>query len=156
MRAMPVRVLLGYLGHHRTRYAGGVVLLFATTLSALAIPWVIKGTIEAVAEAGGLRNASGPAGARAAVATGALLVVGLAALQGASRAASRFCLLGASQRVEARIRDDLFGRLLRLPPAFYQAQRTGDLQKLMRDYAIITGEMAPEEISLPAGATAGK
>jgi ATP-binding cassette subfamily B protein len=64
---------------------------------------------------------------RAEVALGALLIAGLAVAQGLIRTASRFALFGASQRIEADIRNDLFARLVRLPPAFYQAQRTGDL-----------------------------
>ena len=120
MREMPVRVLTRYLKEYRTRYLGGGVLLLATNLCALAIPWVVKDTIEVLRGEGG-RAAQG------ALTTGALLVVGLAALQGLVRSASRLVLLGTSQRVEARIRDDLFARLSRLTPAYYQRQRTGDL-----------------------------
>lgn len=114
---MPVRVLVRYLDRYRTRYLGGFAFLLATNGCALAIPWVVKETIEAIAA-----RASGGA-----VAAGALGIVALAVLQGVTRSASRFALLGASQRVEADIRNDVFGRLLRLAPAFYQTQRTGDL-----------------------------
>ena len=120
---MSTRILFGYLARYRARYLLGFALLLATTLCALAIPWVIKLTIESIGSAIG----RGGAGARMTVPTGALLIVGLALLQGVARSASRFALLGASQRVEAAIRDDLFHRLLRLPPAYYQTQRTGDL-----------------------------
>jgi ATP-binding cassette subfamily B protein len=114
-----VRVLARYLDRYRARYLGGFGLLVATTLCALAIPWVIKRTIEALAPAAG--------GAGPALVVGPLLIVVLALVQATTRSASRLALLGASQRVEADLRDDLFDRLLRLPPAFYQAQRTGDL-----------------------------
>jgi ATP-binding cassette subfamily B protein len=128
---MPVRVLIGYLERYRARYLGGFALLLATNLCALAIPWVIKLTVEAIGSAVGAAGGTAAApdldATRRAVTTGALAIVGLAVLQGAVRSASRFALLGASQRVEADIRNDLFGRLVRLPPAFYQAQRTGDL-----------------------------
>ncbi len=121
---MSVRILLGYLARYRARYAAGFALLFATTLCALAIPWVIKLTVEAIGSAAG---AGAGRSARSAVSGGALAIVGLALLQGVVRSASRFALLGASQRVEADIRNDLFRRLVVLPPAFYQGQRTGDL-----------------------------
>lgn len=117
---MAVRVLIRYLDRYRARYLGGIAFLLLTNLCALAIPWVVKDTIEAVS------GRATPGSARA-VTTGALLVMGLAGLQGLARSGSRLALLGASQRVEARIRDDLFGRLITLPQAFYQAQRTGDL-----------------------------
>ncbi|MBI4013022.1 MAG: ABC transporter ATP-binding protein [Candidatus Rokubacteria bacterium] len=121
---MSIRILLRYLARYRGRYLAGFALLFVTTLCALAIPWVIKLAIEALAAG---RGADAVAGARIAVGLGALVIVGLAVAQGVVRSASRLALLGASQRVEADIRDDLFRRLVRLPPAFYQGQRTGDL-----------------------------
>jgi ATP-binding cassette, subfamily B, multidrug efflux pump len=123
-----IRILVPYLARYRARYLSGFALLLATNLAALAIPWVVKRTIEAVGPAVGRPVAPlvGTTPGRALTA-GALLIVGLAILQGATRLASRYALLGASQRVEADIRDDLFDRLLRLPPAYYQTQRTGDL-----------------------------
>jgi ATP-binding cassette subfamily B protein len=117
------RVLLRYVSRYRARYLGGFALLVLTNLCALAIPWVIKHTIEAV---GGTPEGSAP-DAGAALRTGALLIIALAMGQGLTRAFSRLALLGASQRVEADIRNDLFGHLARLPAAFYQSQRTGDL-----------------------------
>jgi ATP-binding cassette subfamily B multidrug efflux pump len=124
-----IRILAGYLARYRGRYLIGFLLLLATTVCALAIPWVIKLTVEAIGAAEARPPAAGvEAGAAGrAVALGAAAIVALAVLQGLVRSASRFALLGASQRVEADIRDDLFRRLVRLPPAFYQAQRTGDL-----------------------------
>jgi ATP-binding cassette subfamily B multidrug efflux pump len=117
-----LRVLIRYLYRYRARYAGGVALLLATNLCVLAIPWVIKHTIEALSGQAGIARAT-----VAAVLHGAALLVALAAMQAVVRAASRLVLLGASQHVEADIRDDLFGRLIELPQAFHQGQRTGDL-----------------------------
>jgi ATP-binding cassette subfamily B multidrug efflux pump len=120
-----IRILSRYLGRYRARYLAGIALLLATNLGALAIPWVIKLTIEAIASAGASEASRAAAGA--AVVWGALVIVALAVVQGLVRSASRFALLGAGQRVEADIRDALFARLVRLPPAFYQGRRTGDL-----------------------------
>ena len=116
---MPVRVLLRYVARYRARYVVGFGFLVATTLCALAVPWVVKGTIEVL-------SARTPGATRAAM-TGALWVVGLALLQAVSRSASRLLLLGAGQHVEAAIRADLFRHFLTLSPDFYQARRTGDL-----------------------------
>jgi ATP-binding cassette subfamily B protein len=44
-----------------------------------------------------------------------------------ARAGSRFAIIGAGQWVEHDLRRDLYAHLLRLPPAFFQGQRTGDL-----------------------------
>jgi ATP-binding cassette subfamily B protein len=116
-----LRVLLRYLARHWSPYAGGILLLLVTNACALAIPWVVKDAVDI------LRAATGGRPAHRELAWAALLVVGLAAAQGVTRSASRLLLLGTAQRVEARLRADLFGRLLELEPAFYQAHRTGDL-----------------------------
>jgi ATP-binding cassette subfamily B protein len=85
-------------------------------------------TIEALGgAAGGRAETAAVAGAGRALILGPLAIAGLALGQALTRTASRLALLGASQRVEADLRNDVFGRLLRLPPAFYQTQRTGDL-----------------------------
>jgi ATP-binding cassette, subfamily B, multidrug efflux pump len=118
---MPVSVLGRYLARHWARYAVGVVLLLATNACALLIPWVTKDVVDALGGAG-RTNAT-----REIVASGALLVVGLALTQLFVRTASRLVLLGAGQRVEAEIRADLFDALLRLDQRFYQSRRTGDL-----------------------------
>src|SRR5437867_5767984 len=112
MPAMVLRVLVEYLRRHRTRYLSGIALLLATNACALAIPWIIKDAIEAVSGSGP-RGSTGPA-SYADVVRLALLVIGLAVLQALTRSASRLTLLGASQRVEARIRDHVFAHLLRL------------------------------------------
>jgi ATP-binding cassette subfamily B protein len=127
---LPLRVLWRYLWRYRVRYLAGLGLLVATNAGALAIPWVIKWTVEALVESVDPAAGAGHAGAGGrlgAVTAGALGIVGLALAQGVTRAASRLALLGASQRVEADMRDDLFARLLTLGPAFYQEHRTGDL-----------------------------
>jgi ATP-binding cassette subfamily B protein len=118
---MSFRMLGRYLARHRVRYATGVLLLLATNACALLIPWVTKDVIDALGGAG-----AAPA-TRATVTASALLVVGLALLQALTRTASRLVLLGAGQRIENEIRQDLFEVFLRLEPGFYQSRRTGDL-----------------------------
>jgi ATP-binding cassette subfamily B protein len=118
---MPVSTLGRYLARHRARYAAGVLLLLATNVCALLIPWVTKDVVDALGGAG--RSAA----TRETVAMGALLVVVLALVQALVRTASRLVLLGAGQRVETAIRADLFDAFLRLEPGFYQTRRTGDL-----------------------------
>ena len=121
LASMPVSTLGRYLARHRARYAAGVLLLLATNVCALLIPWVTKDVVDALGGAG--RSAA----TRQTVAVGALLVVALALLQALVRTVSRLVLLGAGQRVETAIRADLFDAFLRLEPGFYQTRRTGDL-----------------------------
>jgi ATP-binding cassette subfamily B protein len=118
---MPVFILGRYLARHRARYATGVLLLLATNVCALLIPWVTKDIVDALGGAGP------PDSVRTTVAVGTLLVVGLALVQALVRIVSRLVLLGAGQQVETEIRADLFDAFLRLEPAFYQSRRTGDL-----------------------------
>jgi ATP-binding cassette subfamily B protein len=55
------------------------------------------------------------------------LIVLLALGNGAARLGSRFLMIGSAQRVESDLRNELYGSLLRLGPAFYARHTTGDL-----------------------------
>lgn len=51
----------------------------------------------------------------------------LALANGVARLGSRFTIIGAAQRVEYDLRNDLYAALETFPPAFYAAHPTGDL-----------------------------
>jgi ATP-binding cassette subfamily B protein len=130
-----IRILFGYVARYRARYLAGFALLLVTTACSLSIPWVIKVTVDHI-------GAGGLAGAGAVLWVGPAAIVGLAVAQALTRIASRLCLLGASQRVEADLRADLFRRLTLLPPAFYQAHRTGDLMsRATNDLQTVAGAL---------------
>jgi ATP-binding cassette subfamily B protein len=57
----------------------------------------------------------------------AALIIVLALVHGSSRLGSRFAITGASQKIEADIRGDLYAALQTFPPRFYAAHSTGDL-----------------------------
>ena len=57
----------------------------------------------------------------------ALVVVGLAFLQGVFRYFQRRLIFGASRRIEADLRRSLFTNLVRQPPAFFDSLPTGDV-----------------------------
>ena len=101
---------------YRGRYAIGVLCLIAATGISLCIPWTIKNAIDALGHAGG-----------ASLPRYVVIILLLAAANGAARMGSRFAMLGAGQWVERDVRDDLFAHLLTMPPAFYHAHRVGDL-----------------------------
>lgn len=65
--------------------------------------------------------------ARAPVARDVALILLLAAANGIARLGSRFAIFGASQSVEADLRNDLYASLQTFPPAFYASHQTGDL-----------------------------
>jgi ATP-binding cassette subfamily B protein len=106
-----------YVARYRARYVLGLSCLLAATLSALAIPWTVKRAIEA------LERDPGTAPLGVFVAT----IAALALANGTARLASRFAIIGAAQRVEADVRDDLYDALQRFPPAYYARRTTGDL-----------------------------
>ncbi|MBI3028842.1 MAG: ABC transporter ATP-binding protein [Candidatus Rokubacteria bacterium] len=114
---MPARILLQHLRPYARRYALGFGCLALASLCALAIPWTLKRAIEAL-------QAGAPAGE---LRQYVLLILALAAAHGLVRLGSRFAILGGSQAVEFDLRQSLYGHLGRLPLAFYQAHRTGDL-----------------------------
>ena len=111
------RRLLPYLVRYRVRYLGGAVCLLVATLASISVPWTVKRAVDALEREG----------AAAHIGPFVLLILGLAAAHGVARLGSRFAMLGAGQWVEHDLRTALYARLLALPPAFYHAQRTGDL-----------------------------
>ena len=54
-------------------------------------------------------------------------IVLLALANGAARLGSRFTIVGAAQRIEYDLRNDLYASLETCPPSFYAAHTTGDL-----------------------------
>ncbi|MBI2216570.1 MAG: ABC transporter ATP-binding protein [Candidatus Rokubacteria bacterium] len=96
---------------------GGVLCLAIATLASLGIPWTVKRAVEALE--------TDAANAALGVFVGSIL--GLAAINAAARLGSRLAMIGAAQRVEADIRDDLYASLTRFPPALFTRYPTGDL-----------------------------
>jgi ATP-binding cassette subfamily B protein len=91
-------------------------VFFATTLSLIS-PWVLKYVIDDL-RAGFDARRLGPY---------ALVLLGLALADGGFRYLMRKHLIGASRQIEYALRNDFFSKLERLPPAYYHANRTGDL-----------------------------
>jgi ATP-binding cassette, subfamily B, multidrug efflux pump len=111
------RRFLRYLRPYRPRYLAGVACLVLAAAFSLAIPWLVKEAVDAMAagaDHGMLVSSAG-------------LILVLAALHGLARLGSRFTIIGAGQWVEHDLRRDLYARFLHLPAAFYHVRRTGDL-----------------------------
>ncbi|MCY4636365.1 MAG: ABC transporter ATP-binding protein [Acidobacteria bacterium] len=117
--------LFPYLVRYRHRFALGSVFLVLSTAITLASPWVLKHAIDHLAVRLGpdfMLAAAGPS-----LASHAAALVGLALAGGACRFLMRRIIIGASREIELDLRNDLFRHLQRLPPAWFQANRTGDL-----------------------------
>ncbi len=96
----------------------GILSLVATDLSGMALPWLIKGGVDA-AVYGGARHGS--------LLRYPALILGAAALQGFFRYCWRINIHGFSRRCEADLRDRVFTHLQRLPLSYFQYTKTGDL-----------------------------
>ncbi|MYD85811.1 MAG: ABC transporter ATP-binding protein [Acidobacteria bacterium] len=117
--------LFPYLVRYRHRFALGSVFLVLSTAITLASPWVLKHAIDHLAARLGpdfVAAAAGPA-----LASYAAALIGLALAGGVCRFLMRRIIIGASREIELDLRNDLFRHLQRLPPAWFQANRTGDL-----------------------------
>ncbi len=104
------------MAQYRARYALGVGCLLVATLSGLGIPWTVKRAIEAL-----------QADIASPIAGYALTILALAAANGVSRLGSRFAIIGAAQRIEYDVRNDLYASLQSFPPARLAIYPTGDL-----------------------------
>jgi ATP-binding cassette subfamily B protein len=115
--AEPARALWRYARRYRARYLVGIASLGVATLASLGIPWTVKRAVEALER----DAASAPLGWLVTT------ILALAALNAAARLASRFAMIGAAQRVEADIRDEIHRSVERFPPAVFARYTTGDL-----------------------------
>lgn len=71
-------------------------------------------------------------------------IVGLALLKGVAKFAMRHYIVGASRRFEFAFRNDLYAHLLKLPPAYFQSMRTGDvMSRLSSDVEAVRMFLGP-------------
>ncbi len=90
----------------------------ATDLLGLAIPWLMKDALDSLPAA---------AAGRASLLTYPALIVLAAVLQGGFRYVWRTNVFGFSRNVEWEVRQQVFAHLQRLPLAYFQRVKTGDL-----------------------------
>ena len=112
-----------YFGRYWIWFASGSVFLVATSVLGLMIPRQLGAAVE-------LLRVASEAGApvdMAAIGSLAWLVVALAVGACVARIVSRVLIFYAGRLIEYDVRNELFGSLTRLDPAWYQRQSTGDL-----------------------------
>jgi ATP-binding cassette subfamily B protein len=111
------RRLLPYLTRHRRMLVIGLVCSLAASTFQLIGPWVLKLAVDDLAHSVTSKK----------LLTYASLTLVLAIVGGWFRYRSRCLLVGASRELEYDLRNTFFAHLQRLPLAYYQAHRTGDL-----------------------------
>jgi subfamily B ATP-binding cassette protein MsbA len=124
----PLGRLLPRLRPYRLRLALAAVCLVIAAAVGLAFPLVVRYLLDAAFQARDRVLLDR-------IAIGLLL---LFALQGAMNFVQVFLLTSTTERVIAKLREDVFAHLVRLSPAFYTEHRTGDLtSRLSSDLTLL-------------------
>ncbi len=123
-----------YLRRYWRRYLIGGLCLLGTATLVMAIPWWTREVVRIIEQGGSLSD----------VRFYALLIIAAAVLQGIVRTYSRALIFNAGRDVEYDLRNDLFAHLEKLPLAFYQANRTGDLMsRVINDISAVRVMLGP-------------
>jgi ATP-binding cassette subfamily B multidrug efflux pump len=111
------RRLFGYLRRYQQAFVLGLACTVATRAVTLASPKVLQYAVDDLTR--------GVTQAKLFEYGAALLAIGL--VGGVFRFLMRRILTGASRHIEYDMRNDFFAHLEKLPPAYFQTHRTGDL-----------------------------
>jgi len=113
-----LKTLIPYLRPYRRSIAVGLLMVVVTNVFTIAGPYLLKMAIDGLGTPGVTPRHIG---------IFAGLIVLSALLGGAAKFWMREILNGTSRRIEADLRDDFFGHLLKLDASFFSGTRTGDL-----------------------------
>ena len=120
--------LWGYIYQYRYRYMRGIACLVTTATLAMSIPWLLKQAVEGIERGRPARE----------IASTALLIIGIALLQGVVRSFSRFLIFNVGRDIEYQLRNELFAHLQTLSLNYYQRQPIGDLMsRLVNDVTAV-------------------
>jgi ATP-binding cassette subfamily B multidrug efflux pump len=123
-----------YIWRYRRRYITGALCLLATATLVMWIPWWIREAVRIIEHGGALAD----------VRYYAVLIAVSAVAQGIVRTYSRALIFNAGRDVEYDLRNDMFAHLQRLPLAFYQSHRTGDLMsRVINDISAVRVMLGP-------------
>ncbi len=136
------RILIPYLARYRGAYVLGTLCILAGIGLKL---WIPRWLGEAIDDLRQSFVAGVPAEeSAAAVGRTALWIVGTAAAVAVIRTCSRLLTLGTSRRVAHDLRNVLFDHLLRLAPAFFVRNPTGQvMSRCINDMQNVQGLMGP-------------
>jgi len=137
--APPALTAWSHLRRYRARVAVGIAALLVTNALALTVPWLLGRTIEAL-------RGDDPGGE---VPTLAMAMIGFAVAQALARIVSRVTLFNAARMAEHDVRADLFAHLMKLEPAWYRANPTGDvMSRLTNDVQTVRALWGPGLLNL--------
>jgi ATP-binding cassette subfamily B protein len=113
----PLRRLLHYFDRHKTPLILGGLCVLGSAAFSLLKPLIVGNAVDALSHAIN----------RGALVRYGLLFVGASAVEGVFLYLQRNIIIGASRHIEFEMRNDFYAHLQKLPTAYYQDQRTGDL-----------------------------
>ena len=111
------RFLAPFIRIERRAYLLGVILILVTSLLHVLVPWLVGKAIHILEVGEELTR----------VPEIALVMVGVVLLRGVTSFWTRQTVIGASRRIEKRVRDHLFRHIEKLDGSFYAETHTGDL-----------------------------
>jgi subfamily B ATP-binding cassette protein MsbA len=124
----PLARLLPLLRPYRTRLAMAFVCLVIAAAAGLVFPLVLRYLLDAAFE---LKD-------RAALDRVALVLLGVFAVQAGMNFVQVYLLSATTERIIATLRERTFSHLIRLSPAFFTEQRTGELtSRLSSDLGLL-------------------
>ena len=130
LRGGELRQLLPRMQPHRGKIFIATLMLLGSAATGLVFPRVV----------GRILDSAFVDGSRAELDRTALFLVGLFAVQGLMNFTQAYLLSVSGEKIIAQLRMDLFGHLLRLPPAFFADRRTGELtSRLGTDVSMLQG-----------------
>ena len=115
--AVPWRRLLGYLRPHWTAFAGAIIALLISTGAGLLLPLAVGRLVGAVE----------PGGDPGALDQVVVALAGLALLLAIAGFVQTYLLGVIGERIVARLRSQLYGRLMTLSLEFHARRRVGEL-----------------------------
>jgi subfamily B ATP-binding cassette protein MsbA len=129
----PLARLLPRLRPHAGKLGIAAVCLTLAAGVSLAFPQVVRELLDAAFERGD----------RSQLDRIALLLVGLFAFQGLMNFVQVYLLSSTTERVIAKLREDLFAHLIHLSPGFFTERRTGELtSRLTADLGLLQAVMS--------------
>lgn len=112
---------LRYLAHYKARIIPGIFCLILSSGLTQLIPWIVKQTIEIIAQPNKSHHQVD------ALTYYAALIIGLVIVQTLVRIASRILIFNAARDAEHDLRQSIFDKLVQLDPSFFDQHQTGDL-----------------------------
>ncbi|HYP41242.1 MAG TPA: ABC transporter ATP-binding protein [Chloroflexia bacterium] len=112
-----LQYLIPYLARYRGRLIFGGIMIVATTILSLSLPYLVGTAIDSI-EAGQPND-------QVTIIAGLILL--LAAIQGVGDFYARYSINEVSRLVEYELRNDLFAHLQRMQQSFFQNMHTGDI-----------------------------